>query len=407
MRAVSFPEVTVTVVVRPEPGQWNTEGAEMATIDEGGPVRRLRVVRQTGESVEAQPSRPASEPVPTLAEIWHRHIEPSMRLRRSARTIEADREALRRWSCEIPGPTEQNPRTTSPGVLCPGVLPVDQIDDAVVDAFCRHWLAQGKSAGTVNKWLKTIKKCLRAAHRAGLIPSVPRVEPLPVPRTRPPFATLDDVDRLYRAADAADWPSIGPRAPADFWRTILVGCWTYGFRTQDLVAYRTRADEGLLWSSVRFDPVCPDPRVTLTHEQGWLDYVPKKTSRTRGERVLLPISTVFRRHLELWNGLDDRRVLPNGRSKKSFAAAWQAICKAAGLAGQVGLSPINDASSQVRSIRKGCANNWQQVAPGKLAQWVIGDAPVGTTDTYYINTLPQIVEWIDRIPIPEAFSAGP
>jgi len=372
----------------------------MVCVDAGGPARRLRLVERTGRVRELPAATgPADETSKlTLRDVWERYVRPEAELMRSPRTLEADLETLRKLDqpVELHGPGI-NPRITNPGVL-----PVREISEPVILAWTNQ-LLQHLSAGTVNRHLRVLRKLLRAAQRAGLLQQVPRVRLVPQPRKRPLVVTLEEVARLYEAADAAKWPKIGPRSPADFWRTILVGCWTYGFRTQDLVGYRTSRDEGLLWSEVIFSPRAPAADVTIENPAGWLDVLPNKTSRTRGETLLLPLSRAFRRHLELWAGIDERRVLPNGRSKRQFAEEWNRIREAAGLPPEVTLSAPAGGQRRLRSVRKGCSNNWDRASGRKLGRWVLGQMPVGTNDTYYTDTLPDIVYWIDRIPIPDCF----
>jgi len=284
------------------------------------------------------------------------------------------------------------------------LVPVQQIDDQVIVAWRNALAASGISAATANKHMRVVRKILNAACRAGLISQVPAVPMLPVPRSRPGLVTIEEVDALYRAADAASWPRIPGREPADFWRTILVACWTYGFRTQDLVGYASADQDGLLWSELHFDPQPPYADVLCSSPNGWLDYQPAKTLRTRGERILLPLSSTFRRHLEMWRGLDDRRVFPNGRSKLAYQTAWRTIREAAGVPDDVTLSASTGGRRRYRSVRKACANNWDRTSGRQLGKWVLGHQPMGTTDRYYIDVLPELIDWIDRLPEPESFS---
>ena len=334
----------------------------------------------------------------TLREAWGQYCEPLMRGRRAESTILGDRYVLGR---KTSGLFEKNLRTANPEVLI-GDVPLADLDHQKIAEIQRKMAGLGLSAGTINKEFRTIRKILRAAHQDGQISRLPRIENLPQTKHRPRTVTCDEVGRMYAAADAAEWPRIGERSPGDFWRTLLVGYWTYGFRTQDLACYKSAAFMGLLWSAVILSADCGIAGATITSPHGWLHYQPQKTARTRGELLLFPLSKCFRRHLDPWVGADTERVLPNGRNRRYFARAWNAIRSAAGVDDSASISG-GGRGGTVRSIRKGCCNNWDRSSGRRLGRWVLGHSPVGTTDNYYTDVLPDLVEWIDRIELPKVF----
>lgn len=353
--------------------------------------------------------QPVPEPPPvqppvgeslTIRQVYQRWIEPEHTGDGSHGTLREDRTALDRWERVCVALGAGNP-------------PVDRIDSELLTRVRNHLQAgrDGKlSPATVRKVFSVVRKTLRRADQEALIGRVPTIPRVLEPRRRPGVVTADELDLLYRHADAATWPRPrglqvsrwGDLQPGDWWRCWLVLFATYGARTADVVSYKNGAD-GLLWSSIIDQPECPDPSIPgLSSQHGWLEYTPAKTKRTRGEPLLLPLSAAARWHIDRFRGLDAVRVFPNGRSKIPFAESFQAIRSAAGVSDDVTIADTGTRRGRkMRSIRKFCTNAWDSLREG-LGGWVLGHSAQGTNAAHYRLALPQIVQLVEQFPLPES-----
>lgn len=347
-------------------------------------------------------SRPAVPSGLTLRQIHERWIAPENAGDRAPGTAREDRTALDRWErcC---------------GAIGRAGLPANQIDSELLAKVKTHLLAGHDgvlSPASIRKVFSLVRKCLRRAEQEREIDRVPTIPRIRQPHRRPGVVTVEELDLLYKAADAATWPRArGLKArrlsclqPGDWWRAWFALFAVYGARTADIVSYKHGAD-GLLWSSVIDQPECPDASIPgLSCPHGWLEFVPGKTSRTRGEPLLLPRSAVINQHLDRFREIDPMRVFPNGRSKIQFAESFQAIRSAAGVSDDVTIADTGTRRGRkMRSIRKFCSNAWDGLREG-LGGWVLGHIGQGTNAAHYRLALPDIVRLMDQYPLPASMA---
>lgn len=341
---------------------------------------------------EAPPPRRPRRRI-TLQRAFEKWVLPDMLGdNRAASTIAEDLNNITRFSRLW---RLMNPRTMNPGV------PLREVTrDTLIEA--RNLMQAGITSrsgeplapDTIRKCLTTVRKVMRAAQDRGKLDRVPQLPEIRRSESEPVPIELDQIERLYRAADAAEWPQIGSIEPATTWRCWLVWFWVYGARTQDFVAYKSCRQVGLRWSSIRREKRCPIAKLRIDCPHGWLRYRPQKTQRTRGESLVLPLHPVALAHLQPFEGLDPERVWPNGRSKQSFYSAWRAIVRRSGLPSDVTIAGENSPS-----LRKGCSNNWDDVRDG-LGERVLGHVAQGTNGRHYKQVLPHLVAGIERLELP-------
>lgn len=367
---------------------------------------------------------PDAPKAPTLWEVWS-WLRPEKELAGRAPATLSDVESSLRAIDEAcralsaGGDQQKNPRIISPVPFsCPPR--VDEFTRESVGALMRLWRqpggrARAASRDTIRKRVGVLKMLLGECVDREMLARVPRMPPLP-PRTKlRGFAgpvTIEEIGKLYRAADAATWPRLRTKAqrerfghlvPSAWWRTWLVLWWCYGLRTQDVVAYKSRRFSGLLWHEVRESRACPvegSSRYEAPH--GWLFKPPKKTEDRKRTAVVAPLHPVVVRHLRLFrcvSELDAPRVFPSGRRKDKFYEAWRAIRSEAGLGEDVTIAGSEDGDSPRRSIRKGAGNNW----PGELGEWVLGHVPEGTFQRSYKTIAAALIDGIEDLPLPDAF----
>jgi len=277
------------------------------------------------------------------------------------------------------------------------------------------WEAEGVSYDTKRKRFSTIQKVLLEAVDREQLPKVPKLPEIPdtgsAIRGYAGAVELEEVEALYRAADAATWPRLKAAqkkrlwwlTPAVWWRTWLVCWWCYGLRTQDVVGIKSK-QRGLLWESVKRLPRCPVPGVKTTWPNGWLFVVPQKTKRTKGQPVIVPLLDVVAEHLAVFRDVDGVRVFPNGRSHRNFYSSFELIRQKAGVASDVTISSSKTLDGQiVRSIRKGCSQNWDDQSDG-LGEWVLGHANMGTNASHYKSVAKPIVEAASGLLLPPSFT---
>lgn len=317
--------------------------------------------QQARRQRDAAASRPPISPIPpgnapaapgtpgdprrdwTLLECYEAFLLPEMRADQAAHgTIQGDFTALKKhW----------NTRTLNPGVA--------EISDQTLIDFRDSLLFGDKDRG--------------------------------LPSLSSRAVTVEELNRVYEACSAATWPQIPSITAPLFWRAALV-CWYFhGMRTQDLAAYTRRA-EGLLWDEVRFDAESPDPDSAATWPHGWLNFVPHKTQRTRGESLVLPLHEVSRRHLELLKVGHGKRVFPSPYGNKQYYRQWWAIQEHAGI-----VRPFEPSD-----LRKTCNTAWNRARFG-IGVWILGQKPRGVNAEFYTVIEPLILETIERVEVPEAF----
>lgn len=253
----------------------------------------------------------------------------------------------------------------------------------------------GQSVQSVRRIESCLRPILREAKKRGHRGDVPELDHLRMPRGRPLFASIDEVQRLLDHCHVADWPVLGDLPPSFFWRTILSLYWVYGARTRDFVDC---AGGGLAWSSVHFSPRCPDAALRLEHAGGWLEWMANKTRNSVGLPLLVPLHPEIGRLLREFRGIDSRLVFRVPRNSKAFHSRFGRIRAAAGLDEKLVIS--GDGRGNQRSIRKGCAQNWDDLELG-FGAIVLGHEPHGTHNRHYLQAIPKICARIGQLRMPD------
>ena len=191
-----------------------------------------------------------------------------------------------------------------------------------------------------------------------------------VPRTMPRIASPAELDRLYHACDSAVAPQYGVPA-ADFWRCLLVFLYNVGSRREDTF--------GLPPSAVSF-------------EERLLTFRAHKT----GKLHTVPLNEITLLHL--------RSIWADGRRAEIFPVAtwrrrgiykqWKALQQVAGI----------NPPLPLHHLRKTCGSRLAAVG-FDVAKHVLGHAPQGVTEVFYLNPTDRIREAVDRLPQPESFQS--
>lgn len=113
---------------------------------------------------------------------------------------------------------------------------IGDIDAKLLASWAQQMLAAGKSAGTVNCYLRHVKAVLRAAFSD---PSMAPVAPkLREPKRVPLAYTTDEFHKVLTTAK--QWPgTIGGSPAADWWTAVLLVDWEAGLRLTALMSLLT------------------------------------------------------------------------------------------------------------------------------------------------------------------------
>lgn len=265
------------------------------------------------------------------------------------------------------------------------------IDDVMLAQF-RDWCQEtkGHAASTWNKTWRRVRQILRKlgppekGNPAGLgkIARVPHIRLVTESKRGKRIVTLDELDAWYRAAEHATWPD-GDVAAARQWRALLVLGYTTGLRTIDA--------KQLDRESITSDQHCPDDDVAWTCPHGWLYVVPEKTKRHQRE-VILPLNECLATHLSWLCSSGSSRLFSFGAANRHFSDQWKEITRRA----KVKPFTFGD-------LRKTANTQYNQIRPG-LGKWILGHAPRGVNETFYLDIMPQVLRGVDTLPLPTAFT---
>ncbi len=175
------------------------------------------------------------------------------------------------------------------------------------------------------------------------------------------------MNRIWTVADHCTWPRISGLATGDWWRCALCLLWTYGFRTQELIAFQ-KGKQQLSWSCIHFDTETPNPAGQAHNAHGWLVYVPQKQRWAKPEPLYLPLTIHARAAIDWLAGAARAQCggnLPPGRplfpwssSHKSLYAQWEAMQSRADVRTKAG-PPF-----QFKHLRKSAATYLEGHWPG-------------------------------------------
>jgi hypothetical protein len=236
---------------------------------------------------------------------------------------------------------------------------------------------------------------------------------------------MNQLGPWYEACRVATWPpSNGLPAPL-WWRCVLVLCFTYGFRTTDVVqlnnsdaaSRRKRSrPQGMDWSAIRDQAECPLGFVPYLNADGWIYLRPGKTETHKAE-LALPLTAAVRRHLDALprprclDGEQRRLILPSPVCGAMFTEQNMKIQQAAGFQLKTDRRGRRQAMTP-QMLRRSCRSYWGRISP-EVATYVGGWSPRNVDDKHYLQPLAALLEeehgerLIDRFRYPEAFLKGP
>lgn len=268
---------------------------------------------------------------------------------------------------------------------------VEQIDDVMLAEF-RDWCRQEKdhAVTTWNKTWRRLRQILRKLGPAergnptglGKIDRVPHVRLASEPKRGKRIVSLDELDAWYRACEYAIWPDHGEASPVRQWRALLVLGYVTGLRTIDA--------QTLARDAITTGVHCPDEDVTHTSEFGWLCVVPRKTRRHQRE-IILPLSECLRLHLDWLLAGSASQLFSFGGANRHFSDQWHEITRRSGVRPFV-----------FGDLRKTANTAYNQLRPG-LGKSILGHVPRGVNETFYLDTMPQILLGVQSLPLPAAF----
>lgn len=289
--------------------------------------------------------------------------------------------------------------------------PVGRIDDAMLQQFSDAllaWYQSHEMRGTeaVAKALRYLRSIFRACAERGpgnprgvtggkhVLAYVPIAEPPERSIQKKRFVPLDDLGAAYEACHVAKWPRPRRRglwvAPAPLlWRVLLVLDYTYGPRTENLLALR--------WENVILETSCPAPDASKMHwPHGWLTYVPAKTKRHKPDPLYLPLTECARLHLEelrLRNRTGPIFAFP--KNKHALHETRKRIWSEAGI----------EKPYTFQELRKTCSTTWTDLYPG-LGLHVTGHAPRGVNQIHYDTAIRRLMTFANKVPMPAEFLRG-
>jgi hypothetical protein len=360
---------------------------------------------------QPEPQRPRRRVRDTpLDRYLERIVIPPMELRnRSPRTIADLRLAVREWDAYWRAkakPDQSDTRIQYPCLI--GNIRSKHLEEWQHHLACQTSTKTGRrvSACTVNRKLGAIRQILVAAERRGHLRRRPRVAQLTARAAAKHYLRVEQIESLWSACAAAQWPSVGNFPPAAWWRCALVLYWIYGFRTQELIAFQP-GQRPLTWLAVSDLPETPNPVGTAQCQFGWLSYTPQKQAWAKPEPLYLPLTAHARAAIDTLGkatGIDAReRLFPWPKSQRDFYAAWYAIGNSARLTTKSGGQFL------IKHLRKSAATHLERHRKG-LGLAVCGWGNRDTGDdrvmrNHYLCNEDEVVEAMLSYRVPACFDA--
>ena len=205
--------------------------------------------------------------------------------------------------------------------------------------------------------------------------------------------------------------------PSVFWKTNLLSHYVYGFRSQDWFAARSAQKQGLLWSGVITDSLCPFLD-DLHNEAGWALYLVHKTANKdeaadRPSDVLVPLSSKMRELIEQFRGQDPDRVFPMKNNSRTYSQEFAKLLERAGLSDEMRrkekkpIIRLSLGQRKVASFRKGSSALWakhvSRAASSYMLHHAVSEEGVAkmTAESYLQNEeiLRDIVAKIESLPV--------
>ncbi len=346
----------------------------------------------------------------TLREAFGEFLRPSLTGRRAEATLRQYHTALSHWERFCSGGGEPDSErastastraTLSGGKLgkSVGIDDVRKITDAMLDAWACEMRNAGLSADTINKTWRFLRAILRRIgpresrnpKAVGLIDRVPAMEPVSGDEATDGQASIfskSQLAALYQACDVAEWPR---RSPALAWRTYLVLSACLGARVEDASTFS--------WDHISLAPESPAVSSSERWEPGFLVFLPEKTKRRKGSRLILPLPSCCRHHLD-----ELRAAVPPNDSLSIYGWSHGSIEKRREtwklIAAQAGLP---DADRKM--FRPTCNVLWNRASKSGLGRWVLGHAARDINDAAYMRAEPELIAHADSLDVPTCFMA--
>lgn len=178
---------------------------------------------------------------------------------------------------------------------------------------------------------------------------------------------------------------------------------TYGFRTQELIAYET-IKRPITWENISFDPRTPNLESDAINKLGWLHYVPPKTRKKKPSPIFLPLTKYTHHALQIMRsvgGSNENPIFNSPRNAERFYGEWYRWMDMAGV------RPRNvELKFQPYAMRKTCATFANQHIPGlatAICRWG-KSAEAKTASDHYVSDEP-LLEKIHEVPMPISFNS--
>jgi len=281
-------------------------------------------------------------------------------------------------------------RSNNPGQIA-------QITDEQLEDFADWLAASGKRGRTVNKNAIYVEAILKRCGPKGphnkrgrqiideWVSAERRPENDSKPRKR--VVPLEVIERIYRECRVAKRPRHTRTPPPLTWRTALLMGLTYGPRRNDWLLMPREC--------VTFEPECPLGELKISHQWGWLTFVPEKTEGFKTDPIALPLTKGLHFHLKQIEG----RKVPNGKDQllpfatcqRDWYREFYAIQAAAGIR-----QPYT-----FQELRKTANVEWDAL-PGSnsdVGRYVLGHAARDVNAQHYKATARTVCALIDSFPM--------
>lgn len=273
---------------------------------------------------------------------------------------------------------------------------------AHLEEWRRNLVNIGLSPRTVNKHLATIRHILVVAEQHEIIPSRPRLEQLREPVTTKLFFRNEQIDTLFKYASNLRWPNCGIE-PGLWWQCAMVLYRSYGFRTQELIAYDPSASP-LTWANISLDPRSPNLESDAINELGWLFYVPPKTRKKKPTPIYLPLTKYAHRALQVLQRCrknDTQPIFNCSRNPERFYGEWYRWMEVSGVRPRG-----EDTKFTPYCLRKTCATFLNQHKAGlatSVCRWGTSSEAKVAADHYVSDEL--VLQELHNVPMPTSFDA--
>lgn len=324
----------------------------------------------------------------TLREVWDQYGFDESSKTNSKKHISEIGLHLRRWESHF---TNQKK------------VQVRKIERNHLETWRRSLIDSGLSPRTANKHLGTVRKILILAVDNNIIQNRPKLPSLSEPKgTQKLYLRNEQIDALFDVAESLRWPK-SKISPADWWRCALIMYRTYGFRTQELLAYES-SKRPLTWKAIHYNTESPDENSNEMCDFGWLSYVPPKTKKKKPDPITVPLTKYTRAALDIMAKAkisEDSQLFPSPRHQERFFETWYGWLKAANV------TPKNpELVFQPRHLRKTAATYMNQHRPGlatAVCRWGKSVEADVAQDHYIANDL--LLRELHNVEVPKSFEA--